>query len=169
MKPGWWLLAILAMLVMSCQGAAESKAPEAANATYTVEGRSVTLSNGVAEEAAAPGSATKIRTKLSEMQAVGDLDGDRKPDIVVVLIRDPGGSGTFYYLAAVLNDAAGVGKATNAQLLGDRIVVENLSVGSGQITVEYLTRREREPMAAAPSVKVTKKFAVKDSKLVEAP
>lgn len=157
-----FILAIV--LAISCQIGTQEKAPDAANATYTIDGRPITLSNGRAEQPAAPGSATKIVTRLADKQAVGDVNGDRRPDAALVLIHDPGGSGTFYYIAAVLNDG-GPGKATDAKLLGDRIVVEKISIVDGRIVVEYLTRRDGEPLAATPSIKVTKAFTVKDGKL----
>jgi hypothetical protein len=43
-------------------------------------------------------------------------------DTVVILVNQPGGSGTFYYLAALLNTTAGL-TVTPAVLLGDRIKV----------------------------------------------
>lgn len=167
-RSSWLAVAAAALLTLSCQGAqgtGDTQAPDAANATYTIDGQAVRLSNGSAERAAAPGSATKIRTSLSDKRAVGDVNGDRKSDVAVILTHDPGGSGTFSLLATVLADSQG--KATNTVLLGDRVVVENLGIANGQITVEYLSRRDNEPMAAPPSVKTAKRFAVKDGKLGE--
>lgn len=164
----WWLVfAILASLVSSCQGITQAKPPDAANATYTIERQSITLTSGSAERPIAPGSATKIVTKLSDQKALGDVNGDSKPDVAVVLIHDPGGSGTFYYVAAVLSDATSKGNTTNVELLGDRISVDKLSIAEGRIVVDYLTRRSGEPMATRPSVTTTKKFLVKDGNLLE--
>ncbi len=162
----WLLLVILALLASSCQGASQPKPPDAANATYTIERQSISLSNGSAEQSVAPGSATKIVTKLSDHEAVGDVNGDGRPDVTVVLIHSPGGSGTFYYVAAVLNDGTERGKTTNVELLGDRVSVESLGIVGGQIVVDYLTRRSSDPMAAPPSIRTTKRFLVKDDKLV---
>lgn len=171
---GWWLVSILfvstGINASSCQAAPTTvadqiKPPDAANASYTIEGQSITLVNGSAERSIVPGSATKLLTKLSDQQAVGDVNGDGKPDVAVVLIQDPGGSGTFYYLAAVLNDSTGKGNSTNVDLLGDRIAVEKLSIDKGDIVVDYLTRRSDDPLATPPSVKTTKRFSIKEGKL----
>ena len=141
--------------------------PDAANATCTIERATITLSGGRAESPAAPGSATKVVTQLSDKQATGDLNGDGRLDIAVVLVHQPGGSGTFYYVTAVLNEGGGRGKATSAQLLGDRIAVEKASIEGGKIVVDFLTRGQNEPMAAPPTVKATKKFTVSGDKLTE--
>ncbi len=164
----WAVFVILGLPALSCQAASPAKPPDAANATYTIDRQSIALLNGSAEQSAAPGSATKIVTELSDKQAGGDVSGDGKPDVAVVLIHAPGGSGTFYYVAAVLNDGTEKGKTTNAELLGDRISVDKLNVVDSQIVVDYLDRRSGEPMATPPSVKATKKFALKDGKLVAA-
>ncbi|MBM2826683.1 MAG: hypothetical protein HW403_747 [Dehalococcoidia bacterium] len=172
---GWWLVPVLLIFTASsCQAspqagspvvATPSKPPDAANATYMIERQSVTLSNGSAEQSIVPGSATKMLTKLSDQQAVGDLNGDGKPDVAVVLVHDPGGSGTFYYIAAVLNDGTGKGNSTNVELLGDRIAVEKISIDKGEMVVDFLTRRSDDPRTAPPSVKTTKRFSVRDGKL----
>ncbi len=159
---------LLISLVLACQGAPAAKPPDAANATYSIDRQSIALANGSAEQAAAPGSATKIVTKLSDKQTVGDVNGDGKPDVAVVLIHTPGGSGTFQFVAVVLNDGTEKGKTSNAELLGDRISVEKLSIVDGQIVVDYLDRRSGEPMVTPPSVQATKKFVVKEGKLVGA-
>lgn len=124
------------------------------------------LQDGVFEEAAAPGSATKTTVVLGEAKAAGDLNGDGVEDGAVTLVANPGGSGTFIYLAAVVN-LGGAARPTAAILLGDRIVVKALVIRSGAITVTLLTRKADEPMAAEPKVEVTRKFKVEGERLVE--
>ena len=75
--------------------ASTAAAPDPANATFKIGVDSVTLANGRAERDAAPGSATKTVTTLSDRRASGDVDGDGRPDTIVVLIHQPGGTGTF--------------------------------------------------------------------------
>ena len=75
---------------------------------------------------------------------------------------DPGGSGTFVYLAAVL-DRDGAAEPVASVLLGDRIVVKSLVVEDDEITVAMLTRQEDEPMSAEPTVAVTQVFRLQDS------
>ena len=133
------------------------------NATYVIEGQSVTLVNGKAEVDVAPGSATKIATTVFGGPVRGDLNGDGKEDMALMLVQNPGGSGTFYYVATAINDD-GV-KGTNAILLGDRIAPQNISIKNGQIMANYADRNPREPMTMRPSLGVTKYMAFDGTKL----
>lgn len=133
--------------------------PDPANATFTIDKNAVTLVNGRAERDAAPGSASKVVTALADKRATADVDSDGRPDAIVVLTQQPGGSGTFYYLAVVLNGATGV-STTPAQLLGDRIVVNGIRVDGTTIVVDLLDRAAGQPFTSSPAVAVTKRFAV---------
>ena len=81
------------------------------------------LKDGVFEEPAAPDSATKTKIWLGDLRALGDINGDGAEDALVTLVVDPGGSGTFTYLALVLNEN-GKARPFAAVLLGDRILVK---------------------------------------------
>ena len=133
--------------------------PDPRNATYRIEKDLLTLTNGKLEREAAPGSATKIVTTVSDVQTTGDVDGDGRPDTVVILVNQPGGSGTFYYVAVLLNAASGV-TATPAVLLGDRITVNSVKLDARTIVVDMLDRAAGQPMTASPSVSVAKRFGV---------
>jgi hypothetical protein len=143
-------------LLAACQPTA---APDPANATYTIERDAVTLVGGKAERPVAPGSAAKQVTSLAEQRTSGDIDGDGRPDAVVVLVHQPGGSGTFYYLTALLNLSSGA-KATNAILLGDRVLIQAVKVDGSTIVVDYLVRRPGEPLSAQPTVATTMRSTV---------
>jgi len=134
-------------------------APDPLNATYRIEKNDVTLVNGRSERDAPLGSATKIVTTLADQRATGDVDGDGRPDSVVVLMSEPGGSGTFFYIDALLNPASGV-SAVPAVVLGDRIKVSSVRLDGRTIVVDILDRAAGEPMITAPSVAVTKRFVV---------
>ena len=133
--------------------------PDPSNATFKIERETVTLVNGRAEREAAPGSATKVTTTVADPRASGDVDGDGRPDTVVVLIHQPGGSGTFFYVAALLNATSGV-STTPAILLGDRITVTALSLDGRTIVVDVLDRTAGQPLSGSPSVASTKRFVV---------
>src|SRR5712691_5715162 len=60
---GTWLLTLA--LLSGCQ-TADATPVDPSNATYTIDRRTVTLSNGVFEEPAAPGSAAKATTRLTD-------------------------------------------------------------------------------------------------------
>ncbi len=124
------------------------------------------LRNGVFEETVVPGSATKTRIMLGNQRAAGDLNGDGIPDAAVTLVANPGGSGTFTYLAAVIAQD-GTAKPVASVLLGDRIIVESIAIESGEIIVTLLTREPDEPMAARPTVERKRKFRLRDDRLVE--
>ena len=134
-------------------------APDPSNATFKIDRAQVTLTNGKADTEAAPGSASRIVTTLTDKRATGDVDGDGRADTIVVLTQQPGGTGTFYYVAVLLNGTTGV-TATPATLLGDRIAVNALRLDGTTIAVDLLERASGQPFTASPSVSVTKKFAV---------
>lgn len=121
------------------------------NTTYTIEGREIRLQNGRFEAAAAPGSATKIRTVVFGKPVYGDLDGDGDEDAALFLVHDPGGSGTFYYVAAALN-VNGQYIGTNVELLGDRIAPQGVAIRNGVVSASYADRRSGESMSTAPSI-----------------
>ena len=133
--------------------------------TYTKTGKAP-LKNGEYEEAAAPGSASKIKIVLSDFLASGDLTGDKADDAAAIMVSQTGGSGTFYDLVVVQNQN---GKAVHVATigLGDRIKITSIKVYDGRVTVTYLTRKDSEPMSAAPAVDVSKTFALQGGKLVE--
>lgn len=136
------------------------------NATYSIGGQSLALINGAASQEAAPGSSTKITTSIFGEPTMGDLNGDGKTDAAVIIVQNPGGSGTFYFVAAALN-AENRTEGTNAILLGDRIAPQTLAVNNGQIIANYADRRAGEPMTAQPSVGVSRYFTVQNGALVE--
>ena len=165
-------LALLS-LAIACQptstaasGAARSGgAPDTRSASYVIEKQTVTLVNGRAEREAAPGSATKVVTTLGDARATADVDGDGRPDAVAILIQQPGGSGTFYYVAVLLNVSGGA-TATPAVLLGDRIAVTGVRVDGRTVIVDVLDRAAGQPLTASPSVPSAKRFTVDKGSLL---
>jgi hypothetical protein len=136
------------------------------NATYNIEGQSVTLVNGVSEVPAAPGSASKVTTKYFGNNATADLNGDGKEDTAFILTQNSGGSGTFYYVVVALKTADGY-QGTNGVVLGDRIAPQTTEVKNAQVVVNYADRAAGEPMTAQPSVAVSKYLEVRGTELVE--
>lgn len=92
--------------------------------------------------------------------AFGDLNNDGIKDAAVVLAWDGGGSGTFYYLAAIVNQE---GKPLNVSTvhLGDSVNIKSINISSGTITLDLLTHNFRDPMCC-PTKKSRYKY-----KLVE--
>lgn len=121
------------------------------NISYTIEGQPITLVNGKAETASAPGGATKIITQYFGNETTGDLNGDGVSDVAFLLTQDMGGSGTFYYVVAAIKTAIGY-TGTSAVLLGDRIAPQTTEIKNGQLIVNYADRNSGESMTAQPSV-----------------
>jgi len=136
------------------------------DASYEIEGQVVTLVGGVAEVQAAPGSASKITTRVFGNEAMGDLNGDGKEDTAFLLTQDGGGSGTFFYVVVALKTDDGY-TGTNAVLLGDRVAPQTTEIHGIELIVNYAERAPGEPMTAQPSVGVSKYLKVVDGELVE--
>lgn len=96
--------------------------------------------------------------------ANGDLDQDGIPDAVVVLAENSGGSGTFIYLAAVLNEN-GDPVNTSTILLRDRVQVQSLRVADDQIVVTVLTHAPEDPLCC-PTQQGTMKYRLNAGQLV---
>jgi hypothetical protein len=137
------------------------------NATFTVNGRQVPLCDGRHEAEAAPGSAAKAVTAMFGEPAIGDLEGDGGEDAAVLLVQDPGGSGTFYYIAAAIREN-GRYRGTEAVFLGDRIFPRRVCIRDGVVVVHYTDRRPGKPMVAPPSVGKSKHLIIRDGRLAEA-
>jgi len=137
------------------------------NGTYAIESREVSLTDGRAEVEAAPGSATKIITTVFGKPVLGDLNGDGHEDAALILVHDPGGSGTFCYVAAAI---AGKGnyQGTDAILLGDRVAPRAIQIRDGVIIVDYADRRPDESMASLPSIAKTMYLKLKAGRLQSA-
>ena len=133
---------------------------------WSAQGK-IKLSDGIYREQIVPGSGSELVIKLSDKIALGDLNGDGLEDAAVILVSDPGGSGTFYDLAAVINSG---GKAKNVAsvFLGDRVKIEGLSVRSGKIVVKMLSHRSTDPICC-PSLEVDENYGLQGDELVQQP
>ncbi|MFC1650471.1 hypothetical protein ACFL2X_02770 [Candidatus Latescibacterota bacterium] len=134
------------------------------NSDWAAHG-SFIMSDGMYKEKIVPNSASELTVMLGEKYDFGDIDSDGDEDAAVVLISNPGGSGTFYSLAVVIDDN---GKLTNKcnVFLGDRVKINSVSVESGKIIVDMITQGVNDPMFR-PSVRVTRTFIFGDANLVE--
>lgn len=96
----------------------------------------------------------------------GDLNGDGKTDAAVILVQQPGGSGTFYYVAAAINTGKGYAP-TNAILLGDRIAPQTLEITKGVVIANFADRKPEEPFTTKPSIGKSLYAKIVGGKLVE--
>ena len=132
-------------------GPSQAVAADPLNATYTIEGSEIRLAGGRSELQTAPGSAMRTRTLAFGKPVYGDLDGDGDEDAAVILVQDPGGSGTFYYIGVALGVTGGY-RGTNAVLLGDRVTPLKVGIRNGVIFIDYRDRKPEESMAIPPSI-----------------
>ena len=127
------------------------------NQTIMINGQKLTFVNGVYKSADQQETATIINSSTNPVR-------NRAAAIVV---DNPGGSGTFYYIYGAMSKA---GRETYSQpvQLGDRIKIESVTVDdpqaedNGMITVKYLDHTADEAMADAPTQEVTAQFAFQD-------
>ena len=131
------------------------------NAEYRgiYEGELVQLTDGRYEgEPFVEGGASRPTVTFIEPLAFGDLNGDGVNDAAVLLVENSGGSGSFVFLAAVVN-ASGQPKNVATQLLGDRANVQALRIDGGKVTVEMLTHGPADPMCC-PSLEVVDSYTL---------
>jgi hypothetical protein len=123
------------------------------------------LVDGESREQAAPGSATEVVVTF-QRSATGDLNRDGAKDAAVVLVVSPGGSGTFYKLAAVISDGGGL-RHVGSVLLGDRVRINDVTIEGREIVVAILDRPAGAAFAEPPTIPVERRFRLSDGELHE--
>lgn len=129
-------------------------ADDPSNVTYILGEYTIRLQNGYFEATTAPGSASKIKASIISKPVYEDIDKDGDKDAVMFIVLEPGGSGTFYYVAAALKTEGGF-YGTTAVLLGDRIKPINLIVRNHMVVAIFADRSPSQPMATKPSIEKT--------------
>ena len=122
----------------------------------------VTLVRGQYRAPAAPGSASEIITTLTDKRAFGSVHG--RESGAVVLATSLGGSGTFYELALLSRGAKGWENADTV-LLGDRVNVHRVGIENDHVVVSMTAHGPQDP-SCCPTLEVTKRFAIKENRLV---
>jgi hypothetical protein len=153
------LILLFVVMRSAIQQSSVAAPAEVKNITVTLEGDTVTLTDGIAKKPAAPGSAAQNTVRIVGEPVMGDATGDGKADAALLLENDPGGSGTFYYAVLAVDDN-GSYRATNAVALGDRIASRGVEFTDGRFVYRYLERKPGEPLAAAPSVEKRTEISV---------
>jgi hypothetical protein len=126
----------------------------------------IQLTDGTYEgEPFVEGGASRPTVTFIQPYAVGDLNGDGVDDAAVLLVESSGGSGSFVYMAAVLNQD---GKPENVDtvLLGDRVQVQSLTIADDQINVTMLAHGPDDPLCC-PTQEVEQTYELQDNKLVQ--
>jgi|GEM_PF-2768145 len=91
-------------------------------------------------------------TQFFGNEAKGDLNDDGIPDLAFIFTRETGGSGTFYYAVAALQNSAGRYTGTNAVFLGDRIAPQSSEIRNGNLVVNFADRGLDDPFSTPPYV-----------------
>jgi heat shock protein HslJ len=142
----------------------EARSYDPLNTTYIVDGEAVRLTGGVMTREVAPGSASVETFRVFGEPSYGDIDTDGDDDAVLLLTRDGGGSGTFFYATVAVN-LDGQYTGTDAILLGDRIAPQNFAVRNGIGEVNYADRLPGESFSVQPSMGKTLWVKVDPAKL----
>jgi hypothetical protein len=95
------------------------------------------------------------------------MNGDGYDEIAYIVTKDPGGSGTFYYVAVLVSEEVGWNSDTPAVLLGDRIAPQTTEIRNGVLLVNFADRAPGEPFTARPSMGVSKYLVLDQGLLVD--
>jgi hypothetical protein len=138
------------------------------NGTYNIDGKMVSLKDGVAEITVAPGSASKEIIRYFDGTAPADLNNDGVLESVVILEQVSAGTGSFFYTALTKKTATGF-VSDKAEFMGDRIAIQNINFDkeTSKIVVNYADRKTDEPMSARPSIGVSRYYTVENGELKE--
>lgn len=108
----------------------------------------------------------RLKVRLAGPYAIGDLNGDGRPDAAVVTATETGGSGTFVALAAVLDDQ-GTPRQITGVPLGDRVKVDSVTIAGGTIEVS-LTRQGPNDALCCPTEQAKLRYRLDGTRLVPA-
>jgi heat shock protein HslJ len=121
------------------------------------------LQAGEYREQIMPDSATEIIVSLIDPPAYGQLSAG-EPAAAVILVTDPGGSGTFYDLALVVEQDGEPLNIASTQL-GDRIQINALYFQDGAILVDMITQGPDDPFCC-PTLQVLRRYELQDEQLL---
>jgi hypothetical protein len=127
----------------------------------SVDGGKVPLAAGQWKDPAEGGSSFS----LLPIHALGDLDGDAVPDAIGVIIEATPGTGSFSYMFALLARDGGAVQAGPPEWLGDRSVIERLTIDrKGIVTVRYRTHRDGD-RECCPTLRIADRYRVESGVL----
>ena len=128
----------------------------------SVEGGKVPLAGGRWKDPAEGGSTFT----LLPQRAIGDLDGDGRADAAGIVVETTSGTGSFAYLFALLSRDGGPVQAGPPEWLGDRSVIERLSIDrKGILSVRYVTHRDSD-RECCPTLRIDDRYRIEGDTLV---
>lgn len=154
---GWWYANRQNTTTIVVNPADTAGRPDPSNATFRINEESIELKNGRAERKLADTGLIE-ETTLTNIIAYGDLNADGQEDAAFIIVSTSAVSGALNsYLAAYVSGTVRY-KPTTAVPIGTQVSPKSVSIDGNTITVTYLDRRYDEPLAADPSVTITKTF-----------
>jgi heat shock protein HslJ len=111
------------------------------------------------------GSAASVIVQLSNHMAFGDINGDGVEEAFVVMVTHTGGSAVLYELLLV-EKQNGELVNTARSLLGDRIILNDLSMEDGEIIATMIVAGPNDTMCC-PGTPVTQRYRVESGELVQ--
>jgi len=117
--------------------------------------KTVQLTDGKFEQGA-PGGADYISVTVTDFAATGDLNGDGRKEVAVLVAENYDGSGVFVFLA-VYDDANGTLTFRTSTPVDDRPQVNALSTAKGGIFLDATVHGADEPMCC-PTLRTTRNY-----------
>lgn len=176
MHPGRRIVVAVPLLAaLACGGGPE---PGTVQATPTVEELANATFDGILDEPVRlsdgrwegppwveGGASRPVVLLLLDRVAIADLDGDGADEAVVVLVEQPGGSGSFVHLAVVERGPGGF-EALDSVRLGDRVQVDAVgATPDGAVRVELLEHGP-DDAACCPTQRAVREWSLRDGALV---
>ena len=109
---------------------------------FELDGQRVRLASGTAT--VSYGGASADVFTLQNRVAQGDLDADGDDDVVIHIVENSAGTGVFHLIVPVFDDG-GVAAARRPVSVGDRIVMDSITVREGLVEVALYDRADDEP------------------------
>ena len=99
--------------------------------------------------------------------ASGDINADGVADSAVILWMSTGGTGSFPYVATVINNGGTPVLADQATVMGDRGVIDSVKISGGLITVTGKVHGANQASSEVANVAQTDVFKLVSGKLVK--
>jgi heat shock protein HslJ len=139
------------------------------SATYRgigdLDGVTLTRGEWQGEPLVEGGAAARRVILIEELVVNGDLDRDGTAEAVAGLSFSSGGTGDLLHLAAMAGRADAVVNLGSVRV-GDRVDVMDLGVEAGEVILDAVVQGPEDPMCC-PTLKVRKRYALRDGGLVE--
>lgn len=126
------------------------------NTWIIVDGRQVKVVNGFALITAGDPSNNESFS-YAGYETVGDINGDKKADVVALYTRQNKNVKNLYYLVAGMSTLEDGYKTSNLVAIDKGITMQSVKIDAvnSQILVNFLQKKQTDPASAVPSVPTT--------------